>query len=468
VRVWLSWQVYQHDAQKMYGRFQTFLGRCQFHGLHVIAVLWDNDFHEPDQSSIGGALDENYQKWIRAPGFKVIKEDMLGHLDDRHRQYIVDMVTAAQGFPNLLLWDAMNEPEINSATRQDTWILETLQTIKDTDGNAKTCVTPPFWNPLAPEHVALAADGPLDVMSFNFYGYGRRDIEGLCDNIVQTCANAGLSQTKPIIAAEAGRIGECMYYPEAINLLTGVPAQYTGNPNPTEDGIGFCLFSANVGQKWEPPILNGVFHAVNFPVVEMGDGLFYAPNYDDPLTGDRFVRDYYPTYPQGYPGPRILVTGTLLEMIPIALHPVPNPPLFQAMPTTDPNYIPQFVPLKFDDGTARCEVAEILNAAATNASTCGLANVNWVQVDQEINLATWIYTWSFGPDWVRYHLPTKLVPYPVMTQMWNDRGKLYSTKASYPAGSGAWSRDPNFILAYQRLFGAVHTWWQAGNYDVWY
>ena len=59
-----------------------------------------------------------------------------------------------------------------------------------------------------------------------------------------------------------------------------------------------------------------------------------------------------------------------------------------------------------------------------------------------------------------------LVPDQTMLDMYNDWASLGVIYVQNIGGN--WATDPTFRATYQRLFGAVHFWWQAGGYDVRY
>jgi hypothetical protein len=90
-----------------------------------------------------------------------------------------------------------------------------------------TTVTPPYWRYDNPLHAILAEDPDLDVLGFNFYSYGTRDIERKCDNAKSLLVQA----YNPLLVMEAGLVGMGQTYPEAINLASKVPSTYTGSPN---------------------------------------------------------------------------------------------------------------------------------------------------------------------------------------------------------------------------------------------
>ncbi|MCA8977521.1 MAG: cellulase family glycosylhydrolase, partial [Planctomycetes bacterium] len=265
VRVWLSFHYYSFHPIDMQNKLKDFLDLCYARDLHVIPVIWDADFFEPSSGSLeGGPNYENYNKWIRSPGNEVIIAQEGGLDPDMHGQFVLNMLSAATSGPiqhwlpptnsnypyrTLLLWDVMNEPIFDLENpHQYTWIVNTLNLIKQVNSDIGTAVTPKYWEN-APLHYNLAANENLDVLAFNFYAYGIRDIEGKCDNALHMLLDQGLDP-KPILVMEAGLLGAGQQYAEVVNLLTKVPATYTGSA--TGDGVGFCLFSANVGEQAWP------------------------------------------------------------------------------------------------------------------------------------------------------------------------------------------------------------------------
>ncbi len=485
VRVWLSFHYYSFAPEKMVAKFQDFLRLCQTRGLHVIPVVWDADFHEPDASSLPGPGYENYQKWIMSPGNTEIAR-RNGHLGAIHERFVTDMLTAAAPFMppkasprfatrTLLIWDVMNEPVFDpSQPDQHTWIAETLTLIKDTAIDAVTAVTPPVWAHDNPLHSALAADDNLDVLGFNFYGFGPRDIEGKCDNASSLLEDS--EPFKPILVMEAGLLGSGQHYPEAIDLLSRVPSSATGNPN--GPGVGFCLFSANVGQQAHP-IRNprtGEVQNINFVVSELGDGLFYGPRFDtaDPVTGARtiYLRDY---------GPRGSTTSqpTLAAIAALASSqtgatwtPIHS---YASMPIHSPLFPGYEEPVYLPDGTNRAVCTEMIAQAAAVAPGCSVSEQNRLLLSHELRVAKQMAVWSFFAD-LSYRLSASdhllatspagapQDPYAMLASM-TKRAEIIETIAD---GNPTWWTDSQLLGAYSSLFGDVHHYWTAGGYDTWY
>ncbi|MCC6784666.1 MAG: hypothetical protein IT457_17605 [Planctomycetes bacterium] len=318
IRVWLSYHYYHFAPQQMKTKFGAFLDMCDAIGLHVMPILWDNDFVEPDYSSLEGADYHNFAKWVRSPGQSVI-QNLQGALDATMTAYVQDMVGTGKVHPSLLIWNVMNEPQFEHLTTggtngQHTFVLNTLALIKGLDASAKTCVSPPIWimgGPDAPLYEIVANSPHLDALGTHFYGQLRADVEGVCLNASK--ASVGY---KPVIVTECGYVGYGATYDSILNLVRGVPATFTHHPN-NQAGVGFYLFEAYVGNAAIGP---------GHPYL-LQEGLLYNPVFDQAGTG--FTRDYTATS----------AVGALIALA--ATHGVTvAPPNLTPMPTGNPAYVP--------------------------------------------------------------------------------------------------------------------------------
>jgi len=315
IRVWLSYHLYHFSPNEMRTKLGAFLGMCDTIGLHVIPILWDNDFEEPDYSSVEGVNFENFKKWIRSPGSTLL-ESLQGVLTATMTSYVNDMVAIGASHPSLLMWNVMNEPGFGTWTYQDEFVINTLTLIKAHPSNPTTSVSPAVWALNAwdgPTHAAVANNAMLDVLGTHIYGYFTTDIEGICNN-AQTITTG----YKPIIVDEAGFVGNGAAYPDTLNLVSKVPSTFTGNPSHAQ-GVGFCLFQAFVGNI--PWYVTG-----QHPYV-LGDGLLYNPFWDNGTT--KYARDY--TNPT-----------TIASLVTVAaMHGVTvTPPAITPMPSSHPAYVP--------------------------------------------------------------------------------------------------------------------------------
>ncbi|MCA8953743.1 MAG: hypothetical protein KDE27_29800 [Planctomycetes bacterium] len=479
VRVWLSFHYYSFQPTDMVNKFLDFLQLCQNENLHVIPILWDNDFHEPDTDSLPGGLNggylpyHNYANWIRSPGQQFI-QDRGGHLidDGPETDFIVSVVSAAHpfttggAFRTLILWDVMNEPVFSlGSDQQYTWITETLSIVKSVDPGAKTAVTPPVWQYADPRHRSLARNPNLDVLAFNFYGNGPRDIEGKCDNALHLLSHP-TPIAKPIVVMEAGLVGWGQTYPEAINLAENVPAACAGTTG--VDGVGFCLFSANVGKYLEPDInASGQRVNVNFIAWQWGDGLFYGPEFDLPSSTHLkkiFVRDYGP-------GGSTSVQPTIAELARLYQSQTGSVLVHQyeyaSMPATNIGYQqPYYLP----DGTNRDACTTLIANAANLAPSCGLSNPSGAVVGRELIAALNMATWSASAD-LTYHLSEQngylFGSFDDTAAALDSMGNDYAT-LSFHIHNGT----PNWWISqastYQALYSAVNSFWTVGGYNTWY
>lgn len=336
IRVWLSYHYYHFAPQQMKTKFGAFLDMCDAIGLHVMPILWDNDFVEPDYSSLEGADYHNFAKWVRSPGQSVI-QNLQGALDATMTAYVQDMVNTGKVHPSLLIWNVMNEPKFEHLTTggtngQHTFVLNTLALIKGLDASAKTCVSPPIWivgGPDAPLYTAVANSPHLDALGTHFYGQLRADVEGVCKNA--SLASVGY---KPVIVTECGYVGYGATYDSILNLVSKVPATFTDHPE-NKPGVGFYLFEAYVGNR-----ANGPGH----PFLN-SEGLLYNPVFD--LAGTGFARDY--TTPSAIEG--------LLDLAASQGQTVAAPNLVP-MPDSHPAYVP---PLPMPDGWDRHKITAAMS-----------------------------------------------------------------------------------------------------------
>ncbi|MCA8975944.1 MAG: hypothetical protein KDC98_14575 [Planctomycetes bacterium] len=481
VRVWLSYHYWRFQPTIMHNKFVHFLGLCQSEGLHVKPVVWDNDFVEPDPTSLAGGLpdyyaDYNYANWIRSPGTEVINSRGGFFVDDDpEAAFILDMLDAAYPYMKhpqdtdyaqrtLLVWDVMNEPLFDSNhMEQFNWITTSLELIKAfNDGRAQTAVTPAVWNYSDTAHRDLARNPNLDVLGFNFYGNGPRDIERKCDN-----ARFLLTAFKPVIAMEAGLVGWGQTYPEAINLATKVPSTYTGNPG--GDGIGFCLFSANVGKIGGPDFdpTTGTRWNVNFIAWHYGDGLFYGPQFDAGSGSSRtvFVRDY------GVGG-TTSIQPTIQAMASFRTWSLSY--TYASMPTNDPAHPEYEPPPRLRDGTNRSHYSLLVANAATLTSGpngCGLLLQDPALVIQELWAAENMATWSLQSEY-GYRL-SATVPNGYVLQTSSATAQALASAAFHQAkvlaalhqGVIPWA---TMQYDYQQLFLTMHNFWAAGAFNTWY
>ncbi|MCA8950478.1 MAG: cellulase family glycosylhydrolase [Planctomycetes bacterium] len=478
VRVWLSFQYYRNDPAAMASKFDDFLFQCQFLGLHVIPILWDNDFFDPDPSSVPGANEQNYRSWVRS--LPAQEEEYQKNLvaegeeamTDLNEQYVSSMLAVADPYsqptssaPTVILWDIMNEPQVLGpiAAFHAQFMRETMALIKSTNASAKTCISfAGYWNYVDPNEIMLAADPHLDVMGFNFYGYGKRDIERRCDNIKAICNGLSIP-VKPILVTEAGLVDSGITYPETINLCANVPASFTGHPT-NADGVGFCLYSANVGNK---PIM---YPGSNFPVQSSGDGLFYGPTYDGMNPQTIFVRDYAPA--KNNVGIQL---GTLMEMdkllklhIPSTPTPVPHSFTYVQADSNPMNTVHAlfYVPMiNLADGQNRSDMTTILTEAANQGGSSGWSTQDPEKVRQELHVAAQIGAWSFSKDFA-YHLSagSPLVPANVLGEMANRADLMRQELVDNPA----WASNPEFLSSYNYVFQNAINYWNLGGYDSWY
>jgi hypothetical protein len=228
------------------------------------------DWPDPSYPEVGGQpegvnnLSDILQYWHSNPGNKYVNQFIPGgtfasptlpnpdkDLYPLFDAYLCAVVQAGKNSPALLMWDAMNEPQIagDYDDNVQAFVQETLRIIKAEDPDTDTIVgfqsVSPALDAGAAETESQAPWRNLDVIGTQLYAVTR--VRG--EAVTWSAYNEWLddhNHRKPIVAIETGGQGFEQY---AIDYMTGVPRVDRTGPGTDEKGMGFVLYQAIVGLR---------------------------------------------------------------------------------------------------------------------------------------------------------------------------------------------------------------------------
>jgi len=223
LRFWLSYRSYEQNPQEFLDRVETFIRIANRLGFTSMPILFN-----------GNGLDP-----------ATLKQDFRKEGDD----YVTAVVNRLKNHPGLIMWDIMNEPEMNDYIQQATKEQEPGREaeIKDFERHyvnlvnkldPVTATTVGYGTSSWVEHTADI----VDVISYHDYMPTRAKVEA---NLQHALDVAKANGNKPVVNSETACIARANPYDMVLQIMD-------------EHHVGWYVFQLMISGYWGP--VHGIFY----------------------------------------------------------------------------------------------------------------------------------------------------------------------------------------------------------------